>query len=122
VALSCSPVSELCRSSAHNQPLSMWGPLPAHLLHACRVLAGALPKTRLILVGNSKRRQRVASMCTGGKLIVLYGGLSRAAQQGGVSHDITGREVAVLNLETMSWDRPSEWRSALHLSLRLLLV
>mmetsp|Transcript_17491 Transcript_17491/g.44035 ORF Transcript_17491/g.44035 Transcript_17491/m.44035 type:complete len:628 (-) Transcript_17491:2367-4250(-) len=44
----------------------------------------------------------------GGKLLVLHGGLSRTASP---AHDGVGREVAVLNLETMQWDRPGTART-----------
>jgi hypothetical protein len=41
--------------------------------------------------------------CAGGKLLVLYGGMSRAPNS---THDAVAREVAVLNMETMTWDKP----------------
>lgn len=42
----------------------------------------------------------------GGKLLVLYGGMSRGSNTDGV-----GREVAVLNAETMHWERPGTART-----------
>jgi hypothetical protein len=44
--------------------------------------------------------------CAGGKLLVLYGGISRSPNP---SHETVGREVAVLNMETMLWDKPGMW-------------
>jgi hypothetical protein len=41
--------------------------------------------------------------CAGGKLLVLYGGISRSPNP---THETVGREVAVLNMETMLWDKP----------------
>jgi hypothetical protein len=47
-------------------------------------------------------------MPTGGKLLVLYGGLSKSTS---VVHEAAAREVAILNMETMMWDRPSSART-----------
>lgn len=51
------------------------------------------------------------SLCAlaGGKLLVLYGGVSRNGTTTG--HDAVGREVGVLNLETMLWDKPGSART-----------
>lgn len=45
-----------------------------------------------------------------GKLLMLYGGLSRSNLP---THEVTGREVAILNLDTMLWERPSSARTLL---------
>ncbi|KAL6758234.1 hypothetical protein V8C86DRAFT_2601400 [Haematococcus lacustris] len=50
------------------------------------------------------------SLCAlaSGKLLVLYGGTSRSSTP---AHDAVGREVVVLNLETMMWDKPGTART-----------
>ncbi len=42
-------------------------------------------------------------MAAGGKLLVLHGGISHATNP---THDAVGREVAVLNIDSMTWDKP----------------
>ncbi len=48
-------------------------------------------------------------LAAGGKLLVLYGGLSRTNTP---AHDAVGKEVAVLNMETMQWDKPGWWATS----------
>ncbi len=43
---------------------------------------------------------------SGGKLLVLYGGASKSPV-----HESVGSEVAVLNVDTSTWDKPSTART-----------
>ena len=46
---------------------------------------------------------------SGGKLLVMHGGICRTNSP---AHDGVGREVAVLNVDTMMWDKPGTARAA----------
>lgn len=48
----------------------------------------------------SDREGQTLSCLAGGKAVVLYGGMSRG-------HEDIGREVSILNTDTMQWDKPS---------------
>uniref|UniRef100_A0A7S3QQQ5 Fibronectin type-III domain-containing protein n=2 Tax=Dunaliella tertiolecta TaxID=3047 RepID=A0A7S3QQQ5_DUNTE len=62
------------------------------------------------LRGDVPLDREAGSLCVlaGGKLLVIYGGMSRISNQ---TQDGLGREVAVLNVETMQWERPSTART-----------